>query len=75
MDAPLRRRSPRSSVDPIVIEGAPYTIVGVMPAGFGFPDRGAQLWTPFETPPSGSGAFWGSGGYRTWSRARARHFA
>ncbi|MGH7619938.1 MAG: ABC transporter permease, partial [Gemmatimonadaceae bacterium] len=55
----------------IVIEGAPYTIVGVMPRDFAFPNRDVQLWTPFETPPSGSGAFWGSGGYRVVARLRA----
>ena len=54
----------------VVIEGAPYTIVGVMPVDFAFPDRGVQLWTPFETPPPGSGAFWGSGGYRMVARLR-----
>ena len=29
------------------LNGAPYRIVGVMPDTFFFPDRHAQLWTPF----------------------------
>ena len=28
-----------------------YTVVGVMPAGFAFPDKTARAWTPFEIPP------------------------
>jgi predicted permease len=52
----------------VVIEGSPYTIVGVMPVDFAFPNRGVQIWTPFETPPAGSGAFWGSGGYNIVAR-------
>ena len=27
------------------LSGAPYTIIGVMPRSFYFPDRGAQMWT------------------------------
>ena len=29
----------------ITLDGTPFTIVGVMPAGFAYP-RGAELWTP-----------------------------
>ena len=54
----------------VVIEGTPYTIIGVMPVDFAFPDRGVQIWTPYETPAAGSGAFWGSGGYRVVARLR-----
>jgi putative ABC transport system permease protein len=31
----------------VILEGAPYTVVGVMPAGFAWP-AAAQVWTPFE---------------------------
>jgi putative ABC transport system permease protein len=32
---------------PITINASPYTIVGVMPPGFEFPEKRYQLWTPF----------------------------
>ena len=34
------------------IGGAPYTLVGVMPTGFGFPVR-QQLWLPLQDTPAG----------------------
>jgi predicted permease len=33
----------------ITLDGAPYTVVGVMPPAF--PDSVTQLWTPLVTPP------------------------
>jgi hypothetical protein len=53
-----------------MIEGAPYTVVGVMPSGFVFPTRDTQLWLPITLPRSRSGAFWGDGGYHTIGRSR-----
>jgi predicted permease len=35
----------------VSINGTPYTVVGVMPAGFRFPDRTAELWLPFAFAP------------------------
>ena len=35
----------------IQLSGAAYTIIGVMPAGFSFPDR-AQIWRPFVIDPA-----------------------
>ncbi len=34
----------------VTVWGDPYTIVGVAPAGFAFPDPDIQLWTPFVMP-------------------------
>ncbi|HEU4525809.1 MAG TPA: ABC transporter permease [Gemmatimonadales bacterium] len=36
---------------PLTIDGAPHTIVGVMPASFRFPDRSAELWLPMAFAP------------------------
>lgn len=33
------------------ISGKSYTVVGVMPAGFAFPNRHTQLWTPIVLAP------------------------
>ena len=40
----------------LVLDGRPHTIVGVAPRGFYFPDRAAQLWTPYtvQKPKQGS---------------------
>src|SRR5215471_14494014 len=35
----------------IQLNGAPYTIIGVMPAGFSYPDR-AELWRPLPIDPA-----------------------
>ena len=35
----------------IDLSGAPYTIIGVMPEGFSFPDR-AELWRPLPIDPN-----------------------
>ena len=35
----------------IQLNGTPYTIIGVMPAGFSFPDR-AELWRPLPIDPA-----------------------
>ncbi len=37
------------------IDGAPYTVLGVMPAGFRFPEQGADAWVPFAFPPDVAG--------------------
>jgi putative ABC transport system permease protein len=36
---------------PIHIDGAPYEVVGIMPKGFYFPDRQAELWEPLAIDP------------------------
>src|ERR1700704_1996621 len=35
----------------IQLSGAAYTIIGVMPAGFSYPDR-AELWRPLQIDPA-----------------------
>jgi predicted permease len=35
----------------VTLDGAPYTIIGVMPRGFYFPVRDAQLWTYLNLRP------------------------
>ena len=41
------------------LDGAPHTIVGVMPAAFGFPEPGVRVWVPYVIPlaPSPTGPF------------------
>jgi putative ABC transport system permease protein len=42
---------PNVSGRTIQLNGAPYTIIGVMPAGFSYPDR-AELWRPLPIDPA-----------------------
>lgn len=35
----------------ILVEGVPHSVVGIMPPGFNFPDRG-EVWLPFQTDAS-----------------------
>jgi predicted permease len=51
-----RQRALARSTDDrsITIEGAPYTIVGVMPAGFEFPVSRVALWRPYVPDPAGT---------------------
>jgi predicted permease len=35
----------------LLLDGRPYTIVGVMPASFVFPDRDARVWVPLRVRP------------------------
>jgi len=55
----------------VMIEGAPYVVVGVMPPDFVFPNRDTRLWVPISLPPSRSGLFWGDAGYRSIGRLRS----
>ncbi len=40
---------PRALGSRITLDGVPYTVVGVMPAGFNFPAR-SEIWTPLTMP-------------------------
>lgn len=47
-----RYQGDRAIVDrQIMVEGVPYTVVGVMPPRFNFPERG-QAWVPFAVDPA-----------------------
>jgi predicted permease len=46
---------PRAIGARIVLDDVPYTVVGVMPAGFNFPGR-SEIWTPL-TMPLAKGSF------------------
>ncbi len=35
----------------VTLNGEPYTVIGVMPADFYYPDRDNDLWTPIVIPP------------------------
>jgi putative ABC transport system permease protein len=37
---------------PVTLNGAPFTIIGVMPAGFYFPARQTEFWTPIALNPA-----------------------
>jgi putative ABC transport system permease protein len=39
-------RSPDIAGKPIVLDDRPFTIVGVLPATFHFPDHDSEIWTP-----------------------------
>jgi predicted permease len=39
----------------IVLDGVPYSIIGIMPAEFHFPDQHAELWLPFQFAESDFG--------------------
>ncbi|MGE0442671.1 MAG: ADOP family duplicated permease [Gemmatimonadales bacterium] len=46
----------------LLVDGAAREIVGVMPARFGFPDPGTDVWIPVEMNPANVGTMWGAGG-------------
>jgi len=55
----------------LVLDGIDYTIVGVMPKGFYFPDRDTQLWAPITFTPSDlSEANRGSRSYSLYARLK-----
>ena len=52
----------------ISIEGAPFTIIGVMPPTFHYPNADALYWQPYITNPSNVGLVWGINGRRMIGR-------
>jgi len=46
----------------VQVDGLPYSVVGVMPAGFNFPAVGARFWVPLTINPSDITGTWAVGG-------------
>jgi putative ABC transport system permease protein len=44
---------PKALGKTMIMDGDPYVIVGVMPAGFQFPDKRAEIWTPLALSERG----------------------
>jgi putative ABC transport system permease protein len=42
----------------VLVEGAPFTIIGVMPPDFHFPSRAVEYWQPYAFDKSNTGYFW-----------------
>lgn len=65
-----RRYSADSSVvgRTVTVNGFPHTVIGVMPAGFHFPEHTTQAWIPVVFERSNSGQMWGWGGNRITAR-------
>jgi len=47
----------------VLVEGQPFTVVGVMPAGFAYPHRHVDYWQPFAIDRSNPGYVWGANGH------------
>ena len=43
---------------PIVLDGVGREVVGVMPAGFRFPEAGVELWVPLHDDPADTVRYW-----------------
>jgi predicted permease len=46
----------------IQVDGTTRQVVGVLPAGFGFPKAGTDLWIPIRLDPKLHASVWGAGG-------------
>ena len=55
----------------LVVDGEPYTVVGVMPATFHFPSVNAQFWVPVTVNPSDITRTWAFGGAGFLARVKA----
>jgi putative ABC transport system permease protein len=49
-------RNPGILGQSIHLDGVPHTVLGVLPDGFGFPDREVRAWVPFRVGPPGDGS-------------------
>jgi putative ABC transport system permease protein len=55
---------------PITIDGMARRVVGVMPAGFGFPSSRVQIWVPARFDPADRGKYWENGWMLLLARLR-----
>jgi len=53
------------------IEGAPYTIIGVMPSSFSFPNKNTEYWQPYVFELRNVGIIWAVGGKKFIGRLAA----
>jgi putative ABC transport system permease protein len=53
------------------IEGMPYTIVGVMPSSFNFPNKNTDYWQPYAFDLRNAGVIWAVGGKKFIGRLAA----
>ena len=51
MAAAVRRIKPASWAKPIRLDGADYTVLGILPAGFSELDSGVDVWLPLALDP------------------------
>jgi len=54
----------------VLVEGAPFTVVGVMPPQFQFPDAATQYWHPYAFNPANVGYYWAVAGISFIGRVR-----
>lgn len=55
---------------PVMVDGAPFQIVGVMPPSFHFPSVNARFWVPVTIDPGNITATWAFGGSGFLARLR-----
>lgn len=53
------------------VDGAPYSVLGVMPESFHFPTTAAEFWTPLTIDRASTPAMWAYSGGRWVARLRA----
>ncbi|MGD8331663.1 MAG: ABC transporter permease, partial [Acidobacteriota bacterium] len=54
----------------LTLDGQPHTIIGVLPAGFTFPNAAQDVVVPLVMNPADVGLYWGAGGVRAVGRLK-----
>jgi len=55
----------------LLLDDVPFEIIGVMPAGFGYPAPEANFWIPMRLDARAIGDYWGASAVSTFARLRA----